>query len=662
MEADLFGIDNSQTEFPMDSNLELRIRNFDLSIADYLMPIFEAISNSIQSIKARFGKSQYVSKGQITVQLIKTKEELTSIIVTDNGIGFNSDNFRSFLRFDSDYKRSEGGKGIGRFMWLKAFSNVRISSTYKENNERYTRSFSFSVAANPVHDHAHSKSDMPLSTRIEFKNIKPDFKEAYQRNLEQIVNDTLSHFIHMLAADKVPQVTFIQDEVEIKLKDKWKNSLLEKREETLNEINKVYITHCKIKSRLLGENALHLCAHDRSVQKVSIGNKLGLKNGFYDPEREETYNYVGIVSSEMFDRLVLSNRSDFSKNNIVKQTIDQAVDHIKSGYLKTNYDKAIEEKSDKLREILAEKPRFAHLVQNIDEYAKKQINPSSTTKLEILKDLSNAYIEEEERIDNQLKETKEKVIKGEEIELADTAKMATKISNSALEEYIKKRKDILDLMDTLQEHQNPDKETHYLEEAIHNLICPMGKDSNDITIEQHNLWIIDDRLAYCKYFASDKAIRAYVKDSTSDLVPDILFAGCTLYKSQNDSQNVRIVEFKRPARDDYTETKNPIKQIYDYIEELKNGKIVTPRGRKITEINNNTIFHCYIVCDLTNNLRKIIDGYEFLKEHPDGRGFFGYHSKKRAYIEIIQYNALLQDAKLRNQILFDKLEEPVSSK
>ena len=657
MAANLFSIDNDQTEFPMDSNLELRIRNFDLSTADYLMPVFEAISNSIQSIKARFGKAKYVSQGRITIQLIKTKDELTSIIVTDNGIGFNSDNFRSFLKFDSDYKRSEGGKGIGRFMWLKAFNDVAVTSTYTEDKETYTRSFLFSVAPNPVHNHTHHRSNIPLSTRIEFKNIRPDFKEAYQKNLDQIVNDTLSHFIHMLAANKVPQVSFIQDELEIKLKDKWQHSLLEKMEETLNELNKVYITHCKIKSRLLGENSLHLCAHDRSVQKVSIGNKLGLKNGFYDPEKEETYNYVGIVSSEMFDRLVLANRSDFSKNNIVKQTIDQAVERIKSGYLKRNYDKAIEEKSEKLREILAEKPRFAHLVQNIDEYAKNKINPSSTTRLEILKDLSNAYIDEEERIDNQLKETKDKVIKGEEIELADTAKMATKISNSALEEYIKKRKDILDLMNTLQEHQDPDNETHYLEEIVHSLICPMGRDSNDISIEQHNLWIIDDRLAYCQYFASDKAIRSYVKDSTSDLAPDILFAGCTLYKSQNDNQNVRIVEFKRPARDDYTETKNPLKQVFDYIDELKNGKIVTPRGRKITEINNNTIFHCYIVCDLTNNLRKIIDNYEFLKEHPDGRGFFGYHSKKRAYIEIIQYNALLQDAKLRNQIFFDKLED-----
>lgn len=657
MAANLFSIDNDQTEFPMDSNLELRIRNFDLSTADYLMPVFEAISNSIQSIKARFGKAKYVSQGRITIQLIKTKDELTSIIVTDNGIGFNSDNFRSFLKFDSDYKRSEGGKGIGRFMWLKAFNDVAVTSTYTEDKETYTRSFLFSVAPNPVHNHTHHRSNIPLSTRIEFKNIRPDFKEAYQKNLDQIVNDTLSHFIHMLAANKVPQVSFIQDELEIKLKDKWQHSLLEKMEETLNELNKVYITHCKIKSRLLGENSLHLCAHDRSVQKVSIGNKLGLKNGFYYPEKEETYNYVGIVSSEMFDRLVLANRSDFSKNNIVKQTIDQAVERIKSGYLKRNYDKAIEEKSEKLREILAEKPRFAHLVQNIDEYAKNKINPSSTTRLEILKDLSNAYIDEEERIDNQLKETKDKVIKGEEIELADTAKMATKISNSALEEYIKKRKDILDLMNTLQEHQDPDNETHYLEEIVHSLICPMGRDSNDISIEQHNLWIIDDRLAYCQYFASDKAIRSYVKDSTSDLAPDILFAGCTLYKSQNDNQNVRIVEFKRPARDDYTETKNPLKQVFDYIDELKNGKIVTPRGRKITEINNNTIFHCYIVCDLTNNLRKIIDNYEFLKEHPDGRGFFGYHSKKRAYIEIIQYNALLQDAKLRNQIFFDKLED-----
>ena len=106
---DLFGIDNTKKEFAFDSNLELRIRNFDLSPNDYMMPIFEAISNSIHSINEFFGVKTTVHKGNIVVEFIKDKGELKSVRITDNGTGFNDVNFASFLKFDSDYKKQQGG-------------------------------------------------------------------------------------------------------------------------------------------------------------------------------------------------------------------------------------------------------------------------------------------------------------------------------------------------------------------------------------------------------------------------------------------------------------------------------------------------------------------------------------------------------------------------
>jgi len=41
--------------------------------------------------------------------------------VTDNGIGLDENNMRSFLQSDSTYRAEKGGKGVGRFAWLKAF-------------------------------------------------------------------------------------------------------------------------------------------------------------------------------------------------------------------------------------------------------------------------------------------------------------------------------------------------------------------------------------------------------------------------------------------------------------------------------------------------------------------------------------------------------------
>jgi hypothetical protein len=45
---------------------------------------------------------------------------------------------------------------------------------------------------------------------------------------------------------------------------------------------------------------------------------------------------------------------------------------------------------------------------------------------------------------------------------------------------------------------------------------------------------------------------------------------------------------------------------------------------------------------------------------PDGQGFFGFNNNLKAYVEIISYDKLLEDAKQRNQILFDKLRMPLS--
>lgn len=67
-------------------------------------------------------------------------------IVTDNGNGFNNANFKSFQEAYSQLKVKKGCKGIGRFLWLKAFEKVVISSTYQENGEWYLREFDFTLS------------------------------------------------------------------------------------------------------------------------------------------------------------------------------------------------------------------------------------------------------------------------------------------------------------------------------------------------------------------------------------------------------------------------------------------------------------------------------------------------------------------------------------
>ena len=92
----------------------------------------------------------------------------------------------------------------------------------------------------------------------------------------------------------------------------------------------------------------------------------------------------------------------------------------------------------------------------------------------------------------------------------------------SLAEYVTKRKAVLDLLDKMRGFSESTDETHHLEDAIHQLICPMRVESNELHIDDHNLWILDDRLAFYNFFASDRPIKSYT-ESDSGREPDIAF-------------------------------------------------------------------------------------------------------------------------------------------
>ena len=59
---------------------------------------------------------------------VEEQAHFNEFIVTDNGNGFDSINYQSFLEAYSRLKVKKGCKGIGRFLWLKAFDSVTIDS------------------------------------------------------------------------------------------------------------------------------------------------------------------------------------------------------------------------------------------------------------------------------------------------------------------------------------------------------------------------------------------------------------------------------------------------------------------------------------------------------------------------------------------------------
>jgi hypothetical protein len=97
----------------------------------------------------------------------------------------------------------------------------------------------------------------------------------------------------------------------------------------------------------------------------------------------------------------------------------------------------------------------------------------------------------------------------------------TEINQSDLAAYVSRRRTILDLLGRLIRSDADGKYSR--EDAIHQLLIPMRVDSNEIGSDASNFWIIDERLAFHDYLASDKTLKSMpVTGSDSTKEPDVL--------------------------------------------------------------------------------------------------------------------------------------------
>lgn len=270
------------------------------------------------------------------------------------------------------------------------------------------------------------------------------------------------------------------------------------------------------------------------------------------------------------------------------------------------------------------------------------------------------------RVETKLREDCAAVVGEAPSDLNDIEKIGARVSElfervndfgkAQLSEYIVHRKLILDLLKKRLEMGGDGK--YSLEEAVHSIIFPLQSTSDDIDYERQNLWIIDEKLVYHRYLASDKPLSSLgeVADVGSKKEPDLIIFD-TPYAFAEDGaaefSAIVIIEFKRPARDDYSEGKNPLTQVYGYIDDIRDGRTKDRKGRPMN-VPPNLPVYAFIVADITPTMRRCARDAS-LTVSADGKRYFGYNAPRLAYVEVMAYDKLVSDAYLRNRVLFDKL-------
>jgi hypothetical protein len=214
------------------------------------------------------------------------------------------------------------------------------------------------------------------------------------------------------------------------------------------------------------------------------------------------------------------------------------------------------------------------------------------------------------------------------------------------------------MLEFLHESLRKDKSTgkHKLEDVVHPNIYPMRTTSDHVNYDKQNLWMFDERLAFHEFLTSDKRLDQTDGLSTdSQMRPDLLVFQETLsFKQDADVlESVVVVEFKQPGRDDYDAKNNPIEQAFNLIDRIREGRMERD-GRPIRVRSNAIPAWAYVVCDLTDSLKRIARSRGLL-DTVDGEGKYQYFPDLKTYIEIIPYDKLLSDAKKRNRVLFESL-------
>jgi hypothetical protein len=225
-------------------------------------------------------------------------------------------------------------------------------------------------------------------------------------------------------------------------------------------------------------------------------------------------------------------------------------------------------------------------------------------------------------------------------------------SKNDLIHYIALRRQIIDIFGKSLE---VDPSGAYSSEGVvHDIIFPRKGDTEATSFHDHNLWIVDERLNFTTYVSSDIPL-----DGKNSERPDLLvYNRRVLFRGDNQASNpITIFEFKKPQRDDFVDPsskEDPVQQIVRYVNNIRDGKYRTPEGRRML-VEDNTPFYGYVVCDLTAKVERWLDREKDFKPMPDRLGWFQWMGNINLYIEVVSWDKVLNDAKMRNLIFFQKL-------
>ncbi|MGB0659552.1 MAG: ATP-binding protein [Mangrovicoccus sp.] len=653
----------------MDLASEIKRASLPSQLTGFLYPLFEAVTNSLHSIEDKYGEEAY-EKGVIRVNFDVDKKIIS---VEDNGEGFTKENLVAFLTPFTGNKLRRNGKGFGRFVSFKIFSRVFYASpTTFEDGSKSSAVFEYKPLSDSdnleemdesalIKRHAYSSGlSVVFSDPLEeywkyFDFSSPDASEAYTE--ESILIAVLDHFLLEFVQKKAPK-TFIFEiaGASFNLENYFSESVMVRGEKCVTfevdgeevEFKFNFMTIDAHKSK---RHSLYFYADNRATSDLENIAK-GLRETSFEDGTGRRYNYLVAVSSSYFKATQSRDKIEnlnvkITHGNSDKKLKDALATEAKAHILTLEPDYTGRRRKvmrAQVEELIALDPILLRGLgeKNLNEFVEERAILES--KEQLAQDLFVARLRTKfdfRKINSETPfEDLQRVVRNN----------ITADAKEALAVYVAYRNDVIKVLSEMLNRKEDGSIAK--EDAVHQLVYPRYKDSEEIDYSAHNLWLIDDDLAYAEYISSDRTPKGKFREKGS-YAHDILV---------NNDNELLLVEMKRPQKTGYdiTEeaerpTDNPVQQLISQVGEIRDyGGITTSGGRKI-EVSRETMVRGYVIADWNTDLERYLKDNDFKITNFGGPMAYNYYTTRNVMVEVLAFDRLKDRAAKRNQVFVDIL-------
>lgn len=660
-----------------------RVRNTQLAKRNAMLPVYEAVVNSIQAIDERGGAGQVFLHIERTPPQIDQETgdiiflgKVSGFTVEDNGAGFHEESFRAFCTADTTRKAASGGRGLGRFLWLKAFDEVSVTSSFFEDGQWHQREFRFAMVDDGVlHDTLTEAPSPTYRTLVSLARMKQPYVDAVPQTAAAVARRLLEHCFLFFVLGAAPRIVVrdAQASTEVDLGDLYQEEVLKNAASTSVNVdrNTVEIRHLFVAPTFQGEHALHFCANKRLVFSEKLATHSShLRKPLRSDGDSPTY-YAAFVTSPYLDSVVTPDRTDFfDRKDLLSGSEDDTWGRVRDAAIAEAL-RTLQPHISPLQEKAATRisayvskaaPHYRYAVARRPE-AIKHLGAELTDReldLELYK-IDHALQVELKEDAHRLLESMDKAETLADVQ-AQFAKFLEEWNEAKIADlarYVVHRREVLEMFKRALSRRTTGG--YELEAMVHGIVMPTKRTSDDVPYADQNLWLIDERLAFHRFLASDRPIASMpLVDSNSKDRPDIVvFENPAAFGEGGGSgvgSSLTVVEFKRPGRDDYEDGETIVHQVWRYIDQIRKRSRFDEAGRPLVLPDSAPAF-AYVLCDLTERVRAQCVR-EQMTEMADQRGFFNFHPAYRVFTWVLSFDKVVDEAFQRNAAFFDRLNLP----